>query len=348
MLETVQNENEEDNSNNTLGSVRSGSRATKKPQEDSAHAKLKPQMEQLNNRWNSVRLRVLTLRSKLESSQVYSRASLTRTTTPLPEEMSTSISNNNNHAPTPSTSYYSVNGGPGVSAAAFEEALTASAVAFSAAVSDRSSQLMLSLRELTEWIIKRQTEFEQQQSIQQQQLLQVQHQQQQQNGQQSSALAVSHAIPLDVANVLQRKAALVQLRVTLDDKRPIIDSTLLACHQFLRRLAVKRNQEIYQTRIVSRLASSNSIASSITGASTSSQFNGSSNEHDPTRLASIRQQKATEIAEYELSLSREMQKLLEIWNSLQIDVEMRLQRLDDAHLVSHTSCFYIFHTRQLL
>lgn len=253
-------------------------------------ARFRVRVDHLNNRWNNIRLRVLTLRSRLESS------SLCNTTTTCP------VPNTTAHT-TPSASLYSVNGG----ISSTEDPIS-SMTTFNAAVSERSSQLTLSLRELVEWIIKRQTEFDQKQQRQQQ----LQSQQQHQN------------VPLDVANVLQQKTALVQLRNQLMEKRPIIDSSLLACHNFLRRVSVKRAQDVQYSKLAAKLPSSTSMTSSIAG------YVGD----DPQRLQHVLAQKHSELAEVEINVSREMNKLLELWHSIQTMVEMRLQRLDEAHLVS--------------
>lgn len=134
-------------------------------------ARFRNRVETLNTRWNSIRLRVLTLRSRLESSSMFA-SSLTTTVPATPT----------------SASMYSMNGLYGYSGIGHglygthgqgqhpqdetANSLAASA-AFNSAASERASQLLLSLRELVEWIIKRQTEFETQQQAQQQAQLQV-------------------------------------------------------------------------------------------------------------------------------------------------------------------------------
>ncbi|KAI2802251.1 hypothetical protein BLOT_010444 [Blomia tropicalis] len=271
--------------------------------------RFRTRVETLNTRWNSIRLRVLTLRSRLESSSIYSNNSLTTTV----QRPLTTQSN--------SASLYSMTNGYGMtgigrppSAMEIDVNSMAATMAFSSAASERATQLLLSLRELVEWIIKRQTEFESQQIAQQQ--AQLQHQ-----------ARTNPNVPLDVANVLNQKSSLMQLRVQLADKRPIIDSSLIACHNLLRRLALKRAQDVQQA---ARMSASASIASSIGGNSTNQPT--PSGDYDPIRMNQIRAVKRTELAELENSLTREMQRLLDIWNSLQVDVEMRIQRLDDAHL----------------
>lgn len=265
-------------------------------------ARFRIRVEHLNNRWNNVRLRVLTLRSRLESSSLC----ISNTTTPAPPPMAT----------TPSASLYSVNGGGSVA----DDPINTMAT-FNSVVSERASQLSLSLRELIEWIIKRQTEFEQKQQRQQQ----IQSQQLSQN------------VPLDIANVVQQKSALVQLRSQLMEKRPVIDSSLLACHHFLRRVSVKRAQDVQYAKLASKMPTSSSMSSSI------ASYTGGVD--DPQRRQFILAQKRCELNEIEMSVSREMNKLLELWHSIQAMVEMRLHRLDEAHLVSvdsgdysHTSC----------
>lgn len=138
-------------------------------------------------------------------------------------------------------------------------------------------------------------------------------------------------VPLDVANVMQQKSSLLQLRTQLTDKRPIIDSSLLACHNLLRRLAIKRAQDVQQARLPPSASMASSIAGSVAG---------SESAYDPLRVHQIRAAKRQELANLEATISREMQRLLEVWNSLQVNVEMRLQRLDDAHLVSVPYYFY--------
>ena len=127
--------------------------------------------------------------------------------------------------------------------------------------------------------------------------------------------------------MLNQKQSLLQLRTQLGDKRAIIDSSLLACHNLLRRLAIKRSQDVAQAR----LPSSASMASSIAGSVATGITEG---PYDPVRVQQIRAVKRQELADLEVTISREMQRLLDIWNTLQVEVEMRLQRLDDAHLVS--------------
>ena len=61
--------------------------------------------------------------------------------------------------------------------------------------------------------------------------------------------------------------------------------------------------------------------------------------YDLNRVQQIRAAKRQDLADVEVTVSREMQRLLEIWNSLQVEVEVRLQRLDDAHLVSEVRLF---------
>lgn len=127
---------------------------------------------------------------------------------------------------------------------------------------------------------------------------------------------------------MQQKSSLLQLRTQLTDKRPIIDSSLLACHNLLRRLAIKRAQDVQQARLPPSASMASSIAGSVTG--------GSESAYDPLRVHQIRAAKRQELANLEATISREMQRLLEVWNNLQVNVEMKLQRLDDAHLVSGT------------
>lgn len=124
---------------------------------------------------------------------------------------------------------------------------------------------------------------------------------------------------------MQQKSSLLQLRSQLTDKRPIIDSSLLACHNLLRRLAIKRAQDVQQARLPPSASMASSIAGSVAG---------SESAYDPLRVHQIRAAKRQELANLEATISREMQRLLEVWNNLQVNVEMRLQRLDDAHLVS--------------
>lgn len=279
--------------------------------------KSRNRMDSLNTRWNNVRLRALTLRSRLESSQIYNSVQQQQ------QNLYGAI------GCTPSASVYSMCFNGGVQSSSMfvvdEQAAAANSIVFSSAATERASSLLLSLRELIEWIIVKQTEFETQQQRQQQQ-------QQQQNSDAAAANgypghATHHGIvPLDMANVMQQKVSLAQLRTQLSNKRPIIDSSLLACHNFLRCLAAKRTQEVQQSRLSGKLANSMSVAS------IASTANGGGNDYE--RLNQVKQRKQAEVVEQEIAISREMQKLLEIWNSLQIEVEMRLQRLDDAHLVS--------------
>ena len=53
------------------------------------------------------------------------------------------------------------------------------------------------------------------------------------------------------------------------------------------------------------------------------------------------QQNGQQIEKLELSLNREMNKLLELWHSVQSTVDIGLQRLDEAHLVRF-SFFVLF------
>jgi hypothetical protein len=95
-------------------------------------------LEEMNHRWNTLRLKTISLRSRLETS------------------------------------------------------------------AEQWNQLLLSLRELTEWIIKKETE-----------------------------LASQPAIGGDVAAILKQQEEHRNLRRQLDDKRPIIDSSLLAGRQYV-------------------------------------------------------------------------------------------------------------------
>ena len=78
------------------------------------------------------------------------------------------------------------------------------------------------------------------------------------------------------------------------------------------------------------------MASSIGGSTITA---GAEGPYDLNRVQQIRAAKRQELADVEVTVSREMQRLLEIWNSLQVEVEVRLQRLDDAHLVSEVRLF---------
>lgn len=132
-------------------------------------ARFRNRVETLNTRWNSIRLRVLTLRSRLESSSMF--ASSMTTTVPATPTSASMYSINGLYGYS-GHSIYGYHGQSGHPQDETANALAASA-AFNSAASERASQLLLSLRELVEWIIKRQTEFETQQQAQQQAQLQV-------------------------------------------------------------------------------------------------------------------------------------------------------------------------------
>nr|XP_046918764.1 uncharacterized protein LOC124498972 [Dermatophagoides farinae] len=264
-------------------------------------------VEQTNSRWNSVRLRVLTLRSRLESSSFVSKS--TTTTCPVPVSHSTaslySVIQNNN-----------VITGGGIHNNDNESIMATNTanIAYNVVINERATQLVLSLRELTEWIIKRQMEFQQKQ--------QISHYSD--GGDVVVARESKENVPLDIANVLQQKSSLLQLRNQLIEKRPIIDSSLLSCHNFLRRLGVKRAHDVQRFGGNARMSASASMASSIAG---SSIIN-----NDQQQQQRRQQQNGQQIEKLEISLNREMNKLLELWHSVQSTVDLGLQRLDEAHL----------------
>ncbi|OTF72553.1 hypothetical protein BLA29_002901, partial [Euroglyphus maynei] len=162
-------------------------------------------IEQMNGRWNSVRLRVLTLRSRLESSSFVSKS--TTTTCPVPA----------------SASLYSVIQNNSCAINDNESMIATANVAYNVAVNERATQLVLSLRELTEWIIKQQMEFQQKQ-----QMPQFPSNDNTSDAANPIARESGENVPLDIANVLQQKSSLLQLRNQLIEKRPIIDSSLLS------------------------------------------------------------------------------------------------------------------------
>nr|XP_027202753.1 dystrophin-like [Dermatophagoides pteronyssinus] len=301
--------------------------------------KFRNRIEQMNGRWNNVRLRVLTLRSRLESSSFVNKSLTstltTKTTCPVPVSYSTvslySVINNNqqqnygwNHQ-----NQHQNNDNESIISS------TINLIAYNNIINERSQQLILSLRELTEWIIKQQMEFQQKQ---QQQQIPIQFSSSDHNHhQQQIAKESDEIIPLDIANVLQQKTSLIQLRNQLIEKRPIIDSSLLSCHNFLRRLAVKRAQDVQQQQQQqqrlgnqSRISASTSIASSIAGSTINN--NNDQQQQQQQQRKQQQQQNGQQIEKLELSLNREMNKLLELWHSVQSTVDIGLQRLDEAHL----------------
>lgn len=263
--------------------------------------------EKIDNRWQNVRLRVLTLRSRLESNSLINRN--TQTVCPV----TTVRSNCNSLYSVPSAitgiaaagpsrfgSFTGINDIYSIAGTGAYSLKNAPPYGFVAA--ERATRLVLSLRELTEWIIKRQTEIEQKHHI----IKNVEIHQQTMNRPQN-------IMSMETDMIFRQKCSFIQLRNQLVEKRPIIDSSLLACHDFLRRLAMKRAAQ--ETKKSGK------------GISASASMNLGMSTND---------QQDQDLEKVEQSLIHEMNKLLELWYKIQQKVDIGIQNLDEAHQVGVT------------
>ncbi|XP_077541931.1 dystrophin isoform X3 [Haemaphysalis longicornis] len=133
------------------------------------------------------------------------------------------------------------------------------------------NQLLLSLRELTEWVIKKETE-----------------------------LSAQPAIGGDVASIVKQQEDHRAFRRALDDKRPIIESSLLAGRQY-----IAREPPLSDTS------------------------DSEAKEYDDSRGYRSADEQAREITR---SIRREVKKLADKWNGFLSHTEQRQMRLDDVLL----------------
>ncbi|XP_075552995.1 dystrophin isoform X4 [Dermacentor variabilis] len=131
------------------------------------------------------------------------------------------------------------------------------------------NQLLLSLRELTEWVIKKETE-----------------------------LSAQPAIGGDVATIMKQQEDHRAFRRAVDDKRPIIESSLLAGRQY-----IAREPPLSDTS------------------------DSEAKEYDDSRGYRSADEQAREITR---SIRREVKKLADNWNGFLSHTDQRQMRLDDV------------------